>query len=115
VRAVAALALAACAGGAPAGGGGGPAPDDTGSLPLVTWESFGEALMVEHCQPCHASTTPDRYGAPEDVIFDTEAAVLARRDAVLAAATGAAPSMPPALPLDETDQARLRAWLRPNE
>ena len=32
--------------------------------------------MSAHCQGCHASTSLYRYGAPENVHFDTESAAL---------------------------------------
>ena len=44
-----------------------------GSAPSVTWENWGRGFVTTHCQGCHASTAPDRYGATEGVYFDTEA------------------------------------------
>ena len=41
------------------------------SSPSVTWENWGRAFLTTHCQGCHASTAPDRYGATEGVYFDT--------------------------------------------
>ena len=62
-----------------------PLTDDTGDagfddrcadLPRVTWDEWGWGFMTTYCQGCHASTAPDRYGAPEGVFFDTEADTL---------------------------------------
>jgi uncharacterized membrane protein len=41
------------------------------SVPSVTWENWGRAFFTTHCQGCHASTAPDRYGATNGVYFDT--------------------------------------------
>lgn len=90
------------------------APADSGTCsqdPVVTWESFGEALIGEHCQPCHASEAPNRFGAPEDVTFDTHEQVRTFRDAILRVATGDAPTMPPAISIGDTDRALLEVWL----
>lgn len=80
--------------------------------PVVTWASFGQGFTIENCQSCHASTTADRYGAPEDVVFDSFADVKAQSDLILAVATGDDPSMPPEGGVDEDDRARLEYWLR---
>ena len=40
------------------------------SSPSVTWDNWGQGFFTTHCQGCHASTAPDRYGAPEGVDFD---------------------------------------------
>ncbi len=79
--------------------------------PTVTWETFGQGLLVEDCQPCHASTAPDRHGAPDEVIFDTHADAIRWRDDILRVATGDTPSMPPALDLGEASRVRLALWL----
>ena len=39
--------------------------------PGATWASFGDGFFAFYCRGCHAAETPDRYGAPEDVNFDT--------------------------------------------
>lgn len=98
--------LAAC--GAP--------PEDTGfcaDQPVVTWANFGQGFILQECQGCHASTSPTRYGAPEDVHFDAAGEVWARRDDVLdrAAPAEGAPDMPPSASTREEDRALLRVWL----
>ena len=91
--------------------------DDTGlgfcaDAPIVTYESFGAGFFTQECQTCHASTSPNRLGAPEEVVFDTEEQILALKDRVLIRATGEAPTMPPQGGVGEDDLARLEAWLR---
>ncbi|MFM7203832.1 MAG: hypothetical protein ACKO6N_23870 [Myxococcota bacterium] len=63
--------------------------------PVVTWANFLEGFMVENCQTCHASAATERYGAPENVTFDTEGQVETWETRILARATGESPSMPP--------------------
>lgn len=71
------LLLLACAGGADTGG---CVTDADGAHP--TWGTFGQAFFLDYCASCHAATTPQRFGAPESVTFDTEAEVVAQLDAV---------------------------------
>ncbi len=101
-----ALLLLAC--------GGAEVAEDTGfcaEAPVVTWETFGEGFLRENCQACHASTTVERLGAPEDVTFDTEADALRWRARILERAAGEAPTMPPQGGTDDEDRWRLRVWL----
>lgn len=79
--------------------------------PVVTWESFGAGFVTESCQPCHASTSPDRVGAPLDVVFDTEEDVWDQADRVLAVTIGPSPTMPPAGGVSEDDRTLLEIWL----
>lgn len=37
----------------------------------VTWEGWGEGFFASYCDACHSASTPDRYGAPEGLTFDT--------------------------------------------
>ncbi len=78
---------------------------------VVSWENFGDALLGEHCQGCHASTSPNRFGAPETVTFDTHAQAITWKDAILRAATGDVPTMPPAITIGATDRELLWIWL----
>lgn len=101
------LALLACSG---------EEPVDTGSsicddAPFVSWDSFGHGFLVEQCQPCHATTAVDRYGAPEEVTFDDEEIALAQKASILRVATGDAPTMPPAISVEERDRYLLEVWL----
>ena len=100
------LLLLACAGG-PTETGADPCADE----PSVSWESFGAGFVTENCQVCHASTSPDRHDAPDDVTFDTAADVWAHQDQVLASATGDSPTMPPLGGVSEDDRHKLEVWL----
>ena len=44
---------------------------DTCASTAFTWDSWGAGFFASYCRTCHASTTPERYGAPEGVDFDT--------------------------------------------
>lgn len=80
--------------------------------PVETYDTFGRGFLTFHCQGCHASATPDRLGAPVDVVFDTKDDALRQRDRILARAAGDAPTMPPAGGTTDEDRARLEIWLR---
>jgi uncharacterized membrane protein len=79
--------------------------------PTITWETFGHGFVTTHCQGCHASTAIDRQGAPVDIVFDTEADVIAMSTRVLDAATSETPRMPPAGGPTEEERALAAAWL----
>ena len=93
------------------------AADDSGfcaeaDVGQVTWDNFGRGFVTERCQTCHASESLDRQGAPESVVFDTEEDVWGLASAMLDAATGDAPRMPPQGGVDEEDRFLLEVWLR---
>ncbi len=79
---------------------------------VLTWENFGEGFTRESCQPCHASTSPDRRGAPESVVFDDKAQALALSERILARVTGDSPTMPPSGGVSTDDRLRVEIWLR---
>jgi hypothetical protein len=79
--------------------------------PVVTYNNFGEGFMVESCQSCHASTAPDRVGAPESVSFDNVEQCWTWRDRILARAAGDEPTMPPLGGVDEDERLLLQIWL----
>ncbi len=37
----------------------------------LTWSSWGQGFFRTYCDACHAADTPQRFGAPEDLTFDT--------------------------------------------
>ncbi len=76
-----------------------------------SWETFGQGFVVSQCQGCHASTAPDRFGAPEAVTFDTEEEVVQWADRILDRATGPDADMPPAGGPSPEDRIRLERWL----
>ncbi len=80
--------------------------------PVVTWANFGAGFLLEACQGCHASATPDRHGAPEGVSFDNVDEAWAWQPRILARATGEAPTMPPLGGINEADRQLLEIWLR---
>lgn len=93
---------------------GEPVPADTPAAcapdPDVTWETFGAGFFAGRCAGCHGADAPDRFGAPAAVVLDTEADVIAHRDAV-ARTVLTDGTMPPAGGLTDTERARLAAWL----
>lgn len=83
---------------------------DCVNAPAVTWEGWAEGMMRTHCQGCHASTTPNRYGAPEDVTFDTEDDARRYRNRIYQR-TLVDEDMPPAGGLSEDDKTLLTVYL----
>ena len=81
------------------------------SSPVVTYERFGRGFLTARCQSCHASSSVERYGAPEDVVFDTLADVETFRERILARSTGDTVSMPPGGGLSDDDKTMLTLWL----
>jgi hypothetical protein len=43
--------------------------------PEVTWTSWGDGFFASYCRSCHSVDSPNRFGAPAGVDFDTEAQV----------------------------------------
>jgi hypothetical protein len=37
----------------------------------LTWETWGDPFFTTWCNSCHASSTPNRFGAPEETTFDS--------------------------------------------
>ena len=83
---------------------------DCATALAVTWEGWSQGFFLTHCQGCHASTTPDRRGAPDGVAFDDAAATLAQRERVWVR-TLDVQDMPPAGGLTADDRALLAAYL----
>ncbi|MEQ1503657.1 MAG: hypothetical protein ABMB14_15570, partial [Myxococcota bacterium] len=69
--------------------------DPCADAPITTWDNFGAGFVTQHCDTCHASTTPNRHDAPVDVTFDDEDQVWAWADRILARAAGDEATMPP--------------------
>jgi uncharacterized membrane protein len=107
-----ALLVAGCGEEDPTGGGDSGLPDPAcDDAPAATWDSFGRGFLTQHCDVCHAATSPDRHDAPADVSFDTEDDVRTWRDEILVRATGDAPTMPPTGGVSEDDRFLLESWL----
>ena len=79
--------------------------------PIANWNSFGDAFMTRNCQSCHASTTPERYAAPDDITFDTVEETWALADRVLERAAAEPPTMPPEGVSTEDERYLLKVWL----
>lgn len=94
-----------------------PEPDPTTEprcgeeIPILSWEGFAQGFLITHCQGCHASTSPDRHDAPENVTFDTEEEALAWRERILITAGTEPYTMPPGGGPTDEDRERLVAWL----
>lgn len=104
------LVVCACDG----GGDSQPATGDSGfcaAAPVVTYETFGSGFMTQNCQTCHASTSPDRNDAPEEVTFDTVEDCWTWSERILARAAGEAPTMPPMGGTTADDRYKLEVWL----
>jgi hypothetical protein len=113
MRAVTLLAalLAACASTATDDDSASAAPcvkDPDGAYP--TWGTFGRAFFLDYCESCHARSTPQRFGAPATVHFDTEEDVVAQRAAVRRAVIEAG-TMPRGGGVPEEDLAALERYL----
>ena len=76
----------------------------------VTWDAFADGFFRSRCQACHASTSPDRRGAPDGVAFDDEAATRGQGERVRARVL-VEPTMPPGGGLSESERALLDVWL----
>jgi len=87
-------------------------PEVCDDAPTVTWDNFGRGFTTQNCQACHASESVDRNGAPPDITFDSEEALLEHIDLVLDEATGDSPTMPPQGGVEEDDRYRLEVMLR---
>jgi len=81
-----------------------------GQAPVLTWDNFGRGFVIENCQACHASTAPERQGAPEGVVFDTEEDAWRWSERILVRAARDA-DMPPQGGVDADDRRRLELWL----
>ncbi len=79
-------------------------------LPHVTYENWAWGFLTTYCQGCHASTAPDRYGAPEGVSFDDEAEALAWADRI-EVRTLTQQDMPPAGGVPSEELEILGWWL----
>lgn len=86
--------------------------DFCADVPVVRWNNFGEGFLVGHCQGCHASTAPDRYGAPEAITFDNVDQVWLNAGGILYTVASEGPSMPPNGGVSDDDRMRLQWWLR---
>jgi len=99
------------AGDTAATGTAGDTADPCADVPMLTYNNFGKGFMTENCQGCHASTSAERYGAPESVTFDTVDEVWTWSERILSRSAGADASMPPAGGVSKDDRTKLEWWL----
>ena len=83
---------------------------DCDSVPYVTWETYMKGMLMTHCQGCHASGSPTRYGAPDDVYFDDIEDALFWTDRIRIR-TLEIQDMPPAGGIFSEDLYLLQVWL----
>ena len=83
---------------------------DCDSVPYVTWETYTQGMLMTHCQGCHASESPTRYGAPEDVYFDDIDNALLWSERIRVR-TLEIQDMPPAGGIFSEDLYLLQVWL----
>ena len=85
-------------------------PDWCADSVSATYENFGEGFLLTHCQGCHASTAPNRFGAPEAVTFDSTVEVEEWREAIYRVVL-TDETMPPAGGITEDEQTLTEIWL----
>lgn len=93
--------------------GCGGSPVDSGACASVAtpgWDGWARGFFTTWCQGCHASGAGDRHGAPEGVVFDTEAEARAQA-ARIRARVLEQQDMPVGGGVYPDELARLEAWL----
>jgi len=78
--------------------------------PITTWENFGAGFVTQHCQACHASGAMERNGAPDEVVFDTEADVALWSQRVLARVVDDS-TMPPQGGVTDDERHLAEVWI----
>lgn len=77
----------------------------------VTWQNWAGGFVRTQCQGCHATRSPNRYGAPESVFFDDEASALALAPLIYDVVV-VSPSMPPSGGVTDEERFLVDQWLR---
>ncbi len=75
------------------------------------WANWGQPFFRTWCSGCHAASAPDRHGAPEWLVFDTEAQAYERR-VIIRSSVLELGSMPLGGGLPEQEAASLDLYLR---
>ena len=78
----------------------------------LTYENFGYAFFIKHCDRCHAAAVDDRNGAPIAYVFDTYDQAFALRERVFLRSAAENITMPPG-PDDPPEEERymLAEWI----
>jgi hypothetical protein len=85
-------------------------PAQAGAL---TYENWAQGFFTHNCVACHNSSQSgdNRFGAPDDINFDTLALIRENADLIRDNATGDHPAMPPAGVVWWWDRVTLKEWL----
>lgn len=75
-----------------------------------TYDNWTQGFLDGKCQSCHASTSPNRNGAPPSVAFDTRAMADQWRDRIEVTVFEEG-SMPPSGGVTSTEKVLLEQWL----
>lgn len=78
----------------------------------LTYETFGQTFMADHCQTCHGAPTKDRRGAPGSYDFGSVDDVRLHKARIFSRAAADNTTMPPG-PDDppEAEREKLAEWL----
>jgi len=87
------------------------ASDDCDVPPGFNWSGWGQPFFRTWCAGCHGGNAPERYGAPEWLVFDTEAQVYEHR-ALIHSSVLERGSMPLGGGLPAQEAASLALFLR---
>ena len=87
------------------------AVDICADAPVVTYETFGAGFLTENCNSCHAVSSTNRNGAPDDVSFDDVDTAWTWKTRILARTLSDPPGMPPQGGTTDDDRTLLEIWL----
>ena len=91
---------------------------DTASITTITYiceepfefADWTQGFLDGKCQPCHGYYSPNRYGAPDNVWFDTEEASVFWKEAIRRTVLETE-TMPPSGGVNDDEKALLTRWL----
>ena len=75
-----------------------------------TYDNWAQGFLGGKCQSCHASTAPNRHGAPPNVFFDTEEAAMEWSERIYVTIFEEG-SMPPSGGVTNDERILLEQWL----
>lgn len=85
-------------------------PVDTAPCTDLGWADYGDPFFRDWCRSCHGVASPNRYGAPEGMDFDTLEDIHAWESAIYSS-TVVNQTMPRGGGMREEDRVELAAWL----
>jgi uncharacterized membrane protein len=79
----------------------------------LTWQSFGEPFLLDHCTGCHSSKLAEgfRGGAPVGVDFNTHEQTLMWLERIAARSADDNKTMPPVDTVSEEARVLLGDWI----